>query len=150
MVVDAELTTGADIWHWHHQVLRQTQAYGLAQLVGPEYPIPPHWPHSGTGTPVPGAVVVGVDVGVGGDDGLEVVVVNVVPVVVVAVLVLAVLEVTVLVVAVLAVLVVVVLVGEGSPPEPRYWTTSSWNPGFLYSWLMSHIITPPKLAKPWL
>lgn len=74
-------------------------------------------------------------------DGFEVfvvvVVVNVVPVLVEAVL-------------VLDVLVVAVVVVEGLPPEPRYCTTSSWNPGFLYSWLISHIITPPKLAKPWL
>lgn len=79
----------------------------------------------------------GVAVDVVGDVGLEVVVVvKVVPVLVEVVLVLAVL------------VVVVVVVDVGLPPEPRYCTTSCWNPGFLYSWLISHIITPPKLAKP--
>jgi hypothetical protein len=42
-----------------------------------------------------------------------------------------------------------VVVG-GPEPLPRYCTTSSWKPGFWYSWLISHIITPPKLPKSWL
>lgn len=65
----------------------------------------------------------GVAVDVGGEDGLEEVVVVNVDVVVVEVL---------LVDAVLvdAVLVGDVVVDVGLAPEPRYWTTSCWNPGF--------------------
>lgn len=136
MVVDVPVSAAACFWHEHHQVLRQTQDNELAQFVGPVYPIPPHWPHSGTVTPVPGGVVVGLAVDVVVDGVVDVVGDDVVDIVVV--------------VNVVAVLVVDVLVGEGLPPEPRYCATSSWKPGFLYSWLISHIITPPKLAKPWL
>lgn len=35
-------------WHWHHHWLLQAQEKGLAQVVDPVYPIPPHCPHSGT------------------------------------------------------------------------------------------------------
>lgn len=46
-------------WHWHHQSLVQTQTSGSSQVVGPEYPRPPHCPYSGTVLPVgTGAVTV--------------------------------------------------------------------------------------------
>lgn len=48
-------------WHWHHHWLLQAQYRELAQVVDPVYPIPPHWPHSGTVVPVAiGAAVVDV------------------------------------------------------------------------------------------
>lgn len=39
-------------WHWHHHLLLQAQEYGLAHVVGPAYPIPPHCPHCATVLPL--------------------------------------------------------------------------------------------------
>lgn len=111
------LRQDASYSHCDHHTLFSTHVYGEAHWVGPVYPSPPHCPHCGT---VPEVLV---------EVGLAVVV-------------------TVDRVVGGGVELDVVDVGL-DPPEAGAaisLTTSASKPVLAYNWLISHIMTPPKLG----